>query len=118
MKETVELRNKPKLKIILNQNQFEIIDASEPKNSGIYSFVDIKKVKLNAEKTNWLFSTFTIIVDLFTGISGGGKFKDKANLEVEMAHQNLKIWLIDANFEKAKKVIEILNGKKQNLKGI
>jgi hypothetical protein len=34
MTETVELRNKPELKIILNENEFEIVDASEPKNSG------------------------------------------------------------------------------------
>lgn len=112
MKETLELRNKPELKIILNKDEFEVVDMSESKNSGIYSFSDLKNVELNAEKTNWLFSAFTVIVDLFTGSAFSKKFKSKANMEVVMDNRKLKIWLIDADFEKAKTVTELLNGKK------
>ncbi|MCA0931271.1 hypothetical protein LCM02_02330 [Lutimonas saemankumensis] len=112
MTETVELRNKPELKIILNENEFEIVDASEPKNSGIYSFRELKNAKLNAERTNWLISTLSIIVDLFAGSAVGGKFKKKANLNLEMVNQNLKIWLTDVDFEKAKKVTVFINNKK------
>jgi hypothetical protein len=112
MTETVELRNKPELKIILNKDEFEIVDASEPKNSGIYSFGKLKNAELNAERTNWLISSLSIIVDLFTGGAVGGKFKDKANLNLEMEKRNLKVWLIDADFEKAKRVTELINSKK------
>lgn len=112
MTETIELRNKPELKIILNKNEFEIVDVSEPKNSGIYSFGKLKNVELIAERTNWLFSAFTIVVDLFTGSAFGGKFKSKANLNFSMENRNLKIWLIDANFDKAKRVTELLNSEK------
>ena len=111
MTEIVELRNKPELKIILNQDEFEVVDVSEPKNSGIYSFGHLKNVELNATKTNWLFSIFTIIVDLFIGGNVGGKFKSKANMNLEMENLNLKIWLIDADFEKAKIVAESLSEK-------
>ena len=45
MTETIELRNKPELKIILNTHEFEVIDASEPKNNGTYSYAEIKSVK-------------------------------------------------------------------------
>ena len=112
MKETLELRNKPELKIILNKDEFEVVDISESKNSGIYAFTDLKNVELNAEKTNWLFSAFTLIVDLFTGSAFSKKFKSKAHMDVEMANRSLKIWLMDADFEKAKIVTELLNGKK------
>ncbi|WP_198519319.1 hypothetical protein [Nonlabens sp. MB-3u-79] len=112
MTETVELRNKPELKIILNENEFEIVDASEPKNSGIYSFGKLKNAKLNVERTNWLITTLSIIVDLFTGGAVGGKFKDKANLNLDMENLNFKVWLINADIEKAKRVTELINSKK------
>ena len=112
MKYSLELRNKPELKIILNREEFEVLDVSEPKNSGTYPFRQLKKVNLNAAKTNWLFSAFTMIVDFFVGSGVGGKFKSKANLELEMENRNLKIWLIEADFEKAKKATELLNEKK------
>lgn len=112
MKETLELRTQPELKIILNKDEFEVVDISDAQNSGIYSFTHLKGVELNAEKTNWLFSAFTLIVDLFTGSAFSKKFKSKAHMDVEMDNRRLKIWLIDADFEKAKIVTELLNGKK------
>ena len=112
MTETIKLRNKPELKIILDKNDFEIVDASEPKNNGTYSYAEIKSEKLNSERTNWLISTLSIIVDFLTGSGNGGKFRSKANLILKMDNRNLKIWLIDADFEKAKKVIVIINNKK------
>lgn len=112
MKETLELRNKPELKIILDTDEFEIVDSYEQNNSGIYSFRDLKKVVLNSERTNWLFSIFTIIISFFFGGAiEGGKFKNKSNLEIQILNRNLKIWLIDADFEIAKKVTEILSRK-------
>jgi len=105
---TIELRNKPELKIILNNEEFEIIDASEPKNSGTYSFKKLINIELKEEKTNWFVSTLSIIVDFFTGVAVGGKLKDKANLNFEMENQNLIIWLIDVDFEKTKRVTQLL----------
>ena len=112
MKETLELRNKPELKIILNMDEFEVMDISESQNSGIYSFADLKNVELNEEKTNWLFSAFTLIIDLITSSNFSKKYKTKANMEVEMKNQKLKIWLMDADFKKAKIVTDMLNEKK------
>jgi len=112
MTETVELRSKPKLKIILNEDEFEIVDASEPKNSGIYSFGELKNAELNAERTNWFISILSVIVDFLTGSGNGGKFKTKSNLKLEMEKQNLKICLIDADFVKAKGLTELINSKK------
>jgi hypothetical protein len=112
MTETIELRNKPELKFILNADEFDILDASDPKNSGTYSYSELKSTELNEERTNWLLSTLSIIVDLITGGYGSGKLKEKANLKLEMKNLNLKVWLIDADFEKAKRVTELINSKK------
>ena len=112
MEETVALRNKPELKIILNKNEFEIVDASEPKNSGTYSYAEIKTAELNSEKTNWFISVLSIIVDFITGGGNGRKFKTKANLMLKMENQNLKIWLNNADFGKAEKITELINEKK------
>jgi len=109
MTETVKLRNKPELKITLNNDGFEIIDASEPKNNGIYSFNKIKKVELNKARTNWLISILSHLVEFITGIGGGRKFKNKANLKLEMDNQTLKISLSNADLKKAERVVELLN---------
>ncbi|REG88211.1 hypothetical protein [Winogradskyella sediminis] len=74
MTETVELRNKPELKFILNTDEFNVIDASEPKNNGTYSYTEIKSAELNSERTDWLISVLSVIVDFLTGSGNGGKF--------------------------------------------
>ena len=113
MAEIVELRNKPELKIILSADGFEIIDVSEPTNTGQYSFGEIKNVELTAERTDKLISTLSWILDFFIG--GGsiaGNYKNKANLKLEMVNRNLKIWLVDADFQKAQRIAQILTERK------
>lgn len=113
MKETIELRLKPELKIIFNPEGFELIDAAAPKNSGFYLYKNINDVKLNAAGRNWIVSAVILIVDFFI-LDGGnvtGNGKNKANLELKMATKNIKIWLIEADFQKAEKVLNILNHK-------
>ena len=114
MTETFELRKKPELKIILKTDEFEVIDDSEPKNSGIYSFSKIKEMKLNDEWTNWIVSAISFIVDLMIGSGLSKKYKNKANLIFEMENQSLKLSLIDADFEKAENLFETIENKKTN----
>ena len=91
MLKTIELRNKPQLKFTLNADEFNIIDASEPKNNGTYSYNEIKSAELNSERTNWLISILSVIIDFLTGSGNGGKFKTKANLTLKTQERNLKI---------------------------
>jgi hypothetical protein len=116
MKETIELRLKPELKVIFKTEGFELIDASAPKNSGFYLYKNLNDVKLNAAGRNWIVSAVSLIVDLFilNEVSGTGNEKNKANLELKMATKNIKIWLIEADFQKAEKVLNILNHKKNH----
>ena len=95
MAEIVELRNKPELKIILSTDGFEIIDISEPKNTGEYTFEEIKNVELTAERTDKLITTLSWILAFFTGGGTTGEnYKNRANLKLGMVNQNLKIWLV------------------------
>ena len=112
MTETVELRNKPELKFILNTDKFDIVDISEPKNSGTYSYAEIKNAELNSERTNWMISILSVIVDFITGSANGGKFKTKANLTLKTEKRSLKIWLNDTDYRKAEKITELINKNK------
>ena len=112
MTENVELRNKPELKFVLNMDEFDIIDASDPKNNETYSYAEIKSAELNSERTNWLISILSIIVDFLSGSGNGGKFKTKANLILKTDNRNLKIWLNDADYGKSENLTELIKSKK------
>ncbi|WP_456865597.1 hypothetical protein [Galbibacter sp. BG1] len=116
MTETIELRNKPELKIILNTHEFEVIDASEPKNNGTYSYAEIKSVKLNTEKTDWFISITSYIVGFFTGNGNGGNYKNKANLTIQLTKQIVKIWLVDTDFKKVEEISELIKNKSSYIK--
>jgi len=111
MEEVIELRKKPELKITLKEKEFEIVDSYEIKNSGVYQFEELRSIHLNKEKVNRFISTLSIIIDFLTASAVGGKFSDKASLILDMKSQKIKIWLIEADFNKAKSVTELLKNK-------
>lgn len=58
------MRLKPKLEVILNESDFEVIDSDDIQNEGIYSYHSIESVELNKEKINWLVTILNIIFGL------------------------------------------------------
>ncbi len=109
MTQTLEIRSKPKLKFVLDKNEFEIMDAADQKNSGIYLFKYLKNVDLKEKRTDWLISTLSWIADLFTGDIGvGGNYKNKANLKIYLVNRTIKIWLSDEDVENAEKTRQLL----------
>ncbi|GAL00832.1 hypothetical protein JCM19314_58 [Nonlabens ulvanivorans] len=111
MSEIFELRHQPELKFIIGEDSFQIIDGYDVGNNGEYPFEIFKNALLNDDRTNWWISIASVVVDLFSGSAVGGKFKDKANLVLETENQKIAIYLMDADFEKAKQVTELLNSK-------
>jgi hypothetical protein len=112
MEEVFELRKKPELKIILRVSRFDIFDNYNSQNNKSYLYNSIERIQLNKEKTNWFISVLSIIVDLFSGIGYGGKFKTKAYLKVDFKEgQALKIWLIDADFELTQQAVQSIAAK-------
>ena len=100
--ETYLLREKPELKLILDQDNFEIIDFYDRKNTGVYSFKSLKNIELRTQQINWLFSIFSWIVDVFLPISEGGIYRDKAIMIIHLADKKLKMSLHESDFEKAR----------------
>ncbi|WP_420379380.1 hypothetical protein [Gilvibacter sp.] len=114
MTETIELRDKPELKFILNSDELDVINSSDPKNSGRFSYSEIESAKIYSERTSWFVSILSIIVDFFTGGGSGGIFKSKANLTLKTEKKSVKIWLRATEFEKAKKITALINTNKTN----
>ena len=114
MIKTITLRNKPELKCILDIDNVTIVDASAPKNNGIYQYSDIKKIMVHKEETNWFFSFITVIMDLFMQFGNGKKYTTKAYLTITLENNILKIWLNNANLQKAKEVTAFINRKIRN----
>lgn len=109
MEDTIILRSKPELKIVFKSESFELTDVSEPNNKGIYLYENLRSVKLNPERTDWLVSITSWIADLFVGGGSiGGNYKNKANLQLEMTNRNLKIWLVNADFQRAERIVQFL----------
>ena len=52
------------------------------------------------------------ILTLFVSGAIVGNFKNKANLTLETDNGTLKIWLVDADLEKAERVAQLINAKK------
>ena len=109
--ETVELRNKPELKITINQSGFQIADSADPVNNGDYSFFNLNQVEFHPAQTDWLVSIVSVVVDLITGGGNSGKFKNKPNLQFKLDNQTFKVYLVDADLEKAKAITDLLNKK-------
>jgi hypothetical protein len=109
MIKTIELRQQPNLKFLFSKDDFKIIDTSEPKNNGVYKFTQLTEVTLKKEKTDWWITSLSWLLDIFSGSTVAGNFKNKAHLTLKMKNQILKIWLIDADLKKAQEVVDLLN---------
>ena len=109
--ETVELRSKPKLKISINQNGFQILDSADPNNNGNYSFSELNHVRFHQEQTDWLVSIISLVVGLIIGGANSGRFKNKANLQFKVNHRTFRIYLKDADLNKAQALTNLLNKK-------
>jgi len=111
MKEIVMLRDKPKLKISLNEVGIEITDAAQSKKCEFFLFNDILGIDIKPKKADWVITSLAWIFGLLITAGDGNIYKNEAYLELKMANQNLKIWLDNANFEKAEHIFKLINVK-------
>jgi hypothetical protein len=112
MVKVFELREKPELKLILKDLELDIIDKYSSHNNGSYSYNNIVSVHLQKKRTQWFISVLSIIVDIFSGSAMGGKFQNKAQLNIELkTGKSLTIWLIDTDFELIKEAAQSITAK-------
>lgn len=102
------LRSKPELKIIFNDKSFEVTDKATADNNGVYLYRQIKSIKINPKRTNWFISVLSHLLDLLTDSGIGGKFKDQANLKINLNDKTLKFTLIEADLAICDKVYKSL----------
>ncbi len=116
MSQIVQLRNRPELKFIFNSSEFEIVDAADPKNNGVYAYSAVESIELRTEQSNCLFSIFTHALDLLIGDAGaGGNYKTKAHFNIKQNTKSFKVWLLDIENLKAEKIPKLFTKKKNAL---
>jgi len=106
--ESIILRNQPTLKFLFNESNFEIINNANKNDNGIYSYDLLNSVELKKERTNWLISILSIVVDLFTESLNGGFYKDKHQLDIKHKKKHLKIILSESDLTKAELITQRL----------
>jgi hypothetical protein len=96
------LRNKPKFEIILNQDDFQIINDADKNDSGRYSYSLTNSVELKTKKINWLVTGLDIAFELFiTNTSFGNIYREKNRLIFKYNEQKKIILLTDCDMDKA-----------------
>ena len=101
MSRTYVLREKPLLKFTLEADKFHIQDDSDPLKNSTHHYSNLKEIKLIDEHTDELVSDLSWVLRLLSVISIAGNYKTKAHFKLKASGRRLKIWLINADLEKA-----------------
>ena len=109
--EVYELRKTPQLKITIDKVNLHIIDVFDPKNSGAYSWNDIKSIDFNKEKINWFFSIFSGLIDLFAGTAASKVYKFKSNLKIVLDGSSIIIKLHKVDLERMEDMLTSMEAK-------
>lgn len=106
--ESITLRNQPTLKFRFNENNFEIINNADKNDNGIYSYKLLNSVELKKERTNWLVSILSILIDFFTASGNGDFYKERNQLDIKHKKKHLKIILRESDLTKAELITQKL----------
>ena len=106
--ESIVLRNQPTLKFLFNESNFEIINNADKNDNGIYSYDLLNSVELKKERTNWLISILSVLIDFFTASGNGDIYKEKHQLDIKHKKKHLKIILRESDLDKAKLITQRL----------
>ncbi|WP_422081160.1 hypothetical protein [Ulvibacterium sp.] len=109
--EKITLKKSPPLEFIFHKGSFEIINEVDPENDGIYKYNALKSVEFDQEKTNWLLTILSYLVELFTGVGQGNTYKNQKRLTIGHAEKKVKLDLLDCE----QKTINELISKLENI---
>ena len=106
------LRTKPKFEIILNQDDFQIINDADKNDSGKYSYSLTNSVELKTKKINWLVTGLDIVFEIFiTNTSFGDIYREKNRLIFKYNKQKKIILLTDCDMDKTKMTVQKLKAR-------
>jgi hypothetical protein len=116
MSENVILKKNPRIEFQLLDSGFKLIDRETERNTGFYSYNDLRSIELNNVWFPRLAKCLRIITWILNGVP---YFPDadsckKANLIIHSKRTNLGIWLTDTHMADKAKRLEKLLDKKHN----
>jgi len=103
------LRNDPKLEIVLNKKDFEIINNQDKIQSGIYSYDLTETVRIEEKKINWIITILSYVVETILFSGGGDTYRSKTKLTFNYNKNKVEILLTDCDLEKAESIAQKLN---------
>ena len=106
--EKITLKKSPSLEFIFNKHSFQIINKAEPVTEGIYEYSKIESIGYEKEKTNWLLTILSYVVELFAGVGGGAAYKNKKRLIICHTSTKLNFDLMDCEKKTIDKLISRL----------
>ena len=106
--ESIFLRNQPKLQFIFNEKSFEIINDANKNDNGNYSYELLNSVELKKERTNWLISILSILIDFFTASGNGDFYREKKQLDIKHKKKHLTIVLRESDLIQAELITQKL----------
>ena len=105
MKEEYILSKSPPLKIILDKDEFEIINKQYTEESGVFSYSKLYEIKFQEKSTDHLSTTLSFILGIFIPGRAGKKMNYRENIFMNYNGRPRKVILMD--FER-KNVIEAI----------
>ena len=120
MSDNIVLKKNPKIEFQLLDNGFQLIDEQAERNSGFYSYSDLKSIELNKVWFPRLAKWLRIFTWIFNGVPffPDGESYKKANVIIHFRKTKLGIWLTDSYMaDKAKMLKESLDKKTKHNKG-
>jgi len=109
------LRKTPLLEIKFVDNNLELLDLFEEKNSGIYNIKNVENIEFIKEETSWLPTVLSYILSFLTENVApfGHKFKDSPKLKISLQEKEIVIGLEEVNLTKVQKIITLVKNSKE-----
>ena len=114
MDENIILKEEPKIEFQFRDNGFEVMDEETVKNSGFYTYDDLKSSDLNSAWYPRVAKWLRVVTWILNGVPYFPSAKDykKANLILHFSDTTLGIWLTDPSMaDKSKRIKELLDEK-------
>lgn len=99
--ESIILKDKPRIEFFFRKNDFEILNEREGNHNGVFTYELLNSVGIKQEKTNWLVTILSFIVEMIFSTNSQGVYKKKSLLELNYKNEKIDLDLEGCNSDKA-----------------
>lgn len=93
--EKIILKKSPPLEFLFNEKSFQIINGADSESEGLYEYANFKSISFDKERTNWLFTILSYLLEFVLGVGGGSAYKHKKRLTIKQTDKETKVDLLD-----------------------